>query len=77
MCTVGPLLVYVLNSYVHHTVHSHTPLRLIPYFNSSFELGGGVTGISLVAECVIGELEGVSLRGVAVDIGTEGLLLEK
>ena len=36
-----------------------------------------MTGISLVAECVIGEFEGVSLRGVAVDIDTEGFLLGK
>ena len=60
-------------------IHSHTPVRVIPYFNSSFclKVRGRVAGISLVAKCVIGELEGVSLRGVAVDVDTEGLLLEK
>ena len=36
-----------------------------------------MSGISLVVECVIVEFEGVSLRGVAVDRGTEGLLLDK
>ena len=30
-----------------------------------------------MAKCVIGEFEGVSLRGVAVDIDMGGLLLEK
>ena len=30
-----------------------------------------------MAKCVMGELAGASLRGVAVDIGTVGLLLEK